>query len=702
MADAAGLTPQLNSAIAAQAMRYATPATIPYVQRSAYLADALQHMQEHGADNLRTPWALGSNLLATALDRVASRHANADLIAKSQANQAGYEDTLLRLANSLGAVGQGGDAPASAAGSPAGGSSPPAVASAGAVSPGTSAGFSGGPTSPSAGGSDPVLAHVLDHFTSEGYSPAAAAGLAGNFQAESNLSPTSLNAKEGAFGVANWNGPRRQALQQFAQAHGGDPNNIDTQLAFTDAELAGPEGHARDLLMSARTPQQGAAAGLAYERPAGYRAGGDPAQASRWNVRLGNAESAFAQTQAPTGQPNAASAAQAPPTPRPLQVSNGADPSVPSQGAGGPVGASPFAVQSSPQRTMSAAPPTGMAATPQEIATIRAYMASPYPEMKAKGEELMQAVIARHAAPIAAPEKMQWDPQRGQYVPLPGAGYTQLQGGPNGGVQANAFGERSTYANPNVGSLGPNQVSNPDGSVSNRTVQQQPTFKIPGANGVFVQGPDGRPVKVAEDSFTPKDLGERLTGLQKSDQFKAADNAVNMYTAAVQAAQRPGGISDVELRDFAARQFSGGVARQFNVEALNHAQGAWSNLKQIIPELMSGQHMSPAARQMLLQAMHDDAIQAQTSFGSLSASDEAFAQSQGMSLKPYLAPLGRELPSIPALSGIPKGDTLPPEALPPGWPVIGGQPLDPNSAAAAHARELLSRGYRFQNGQWTK
>ncbi len=109
------------------------------------------------------------------------------------------------------------------------------------------------------------------------------------------------------------------------------------------------------------------------------------------------------------------------------------------------------------------------------------------------------------------------------------------------------------------------------------------------------------------------------------------------------------------MRDFAARQFSGGVARQFNADALDNAQGPWLRLKQFKAELLSGQKMSPTARQALLQAMYDDAAQAQSALHSRTASDEAFANAQGFSLAPYVAPLSRPLPKLPSLGQIPSG-----------------------------------------------
>ena len=503
-------------------------------------------------------------------------------------------------------------------------------------------------------GGDPLLAHVIQHFTSEGYSPAAAAGMAGNFAAESNLSPTSVNPKEGAFGIANWTGSRRAALQQFAQANGRNPADLDTQLAFADSELAGPERRARDLLMNAQTPAQGAAAALAYERPAGYHAGGDPAQASRWGVRLGNTESAFAQSQGPTAPQSSATASQSTPVPRPVQVSTGPDPTGPTQGAVGPTGASPVAVagqQAGPQPSGFTAQQNGFTAQPVPLSPAQIQRYQALESMAAKDPRYLQPLVDYRNAlhqQLSTPEELaQTRPNDAGQITVTGKSSGRLYGvvSPQG-IQIAA---------------GPKMVS--DGNGGWKPVQGTGISQVPGAQpGTLLQHNDATgelssaPIAGA---FTPKDMAERLSALQGSDQYKAADNAVNMYTAATQAATRPGGISDVELRDFAARQFSGGVARQFNVEALNNAQGAWANLRQFAPQLISGQHMSPEARQALLQAMHDDASLAQTSFGHLANSNEALANSQGLSLRPFLAPLARDLPPIPSLGSIPNGMPAP-------------------------------------------
>ena len=113
MADGS-LTSAINAGIADNAMRYAPLSAIPFVQRSAYLADALQQLRQHGGDDLKTPGALGSNLLAEAIDQFASRRATAALLAKGQQDQSGYDAGLLGLANATGALGQPGGAPAEA------------------------------------------------------------------------------------------------------------------------------------------------------------------------------------------------------------------------------------------------------------------------------------------------------------------------------------------------------------------------------------------------------------------------------------------------------------------------------------------------------------------------------------------------------------------------------------------------------------
>lgn len=100
--------------------------------------------------------------------------------------------------------------------------------------------------------------------------PAQAAGVAGNLEVESNFSPTAANAKEGAVGIAQWEGGRRTALDQYAAATGGSETSLATQLGFLGQELHGSESGAFTALLNTSTPEQAAAVfDQDYERSSG-------------------------------------------------------------------------------------------------------------------------------------------------------------------------------------------------------------------------------------------------------------------------------------------------------------------------------------------------------------------------------------------------------------------------------------------------
>lgn len=103
-----------------------------------------------------------------------------------------------------------------------------------------------------------------------GLSSAQAAGVAGNLQVESGWNPTAHNDKEGAIGIAQWEGGRRTALQQFAASRGSSETDLSTQLAFLGNELHGSESSALTHLTAASDPGSAAAAfDQYYERSSG-------------------------------------------------------------------------------------------------------------------------------------------------------------------------------------------------------------------------------------------------------------------------------------------------------------------------------------------------------------------------------------------------------------------------------------------------
>jgi hypothetical protein len=110
---------------------------------------------------------------------------------------------------------------------------------------------------------------IINFFVGKGLTPEQAAGIAGNFFAESGLQPNIVN-QIGAYGLAQWLGQRKRNLFEFASARGEREGNLslETQLEFTWNELQSYEGAAyRDLI--AQTTVENAATSFVnrFERP---------------------------------------------------------------------------------------------------------------------------------------------------------------------------------------------------------------------------------------------------------------------------------------------------------------------------------------------------------------------------------------------------------------------------------------------------
>lgn len=91
-------------------------------------------------------------------------------------------------------------------------------------------------------------------------------GFVMNFQDESGLNPGINEAapivpgSRGGFGLAQWTGPRRVALEKFAEARGVPPSDLDAQLDFLMTELQGPEAGAAQAIFGAGDAGSAAAA----------------------------------------------------------------------------------------------------------------------------------------------------------------------------------------------------------------------------------------------------------------------------------------------------------------------------------------------------------------------------------------------------------------------------------------------------------
>lgn len=99
------------------------------------------------------------------------------------------------------------------------------------------------PAASSSGGSSGTLngndnaQKIYNYLVCKGLTPEQAAGIDGNFGLESHWNPNALNSI-GAFGIAQWLGGRRTALENFAKQQGKPANDLGVQLDYLWKELS--------------------------------------------------------------------------------------------------------------------------------------------------------------------------------------------------------------------------------------------------------------------------------------------------------------------------------------------------------------------------------------------------------------------------------------------------------------------------------
>jgi hypothetical protein len=156
---------------------------------------------------------------------------------------------------------------------------------------------------------------AFDFFVAQGWSPAQAAGIVANLDAESGLHHDAAGDSGRAFGLAQWHPDRQAAFARFAE-RGIRGASFEQQLAFVHHELtAGPERAAGERLRGAASAAEaGAIVSRFYERPAAgeFAARGRAQLAEGFARRFAAAEpmAAAPGAQLP-GQAAAAAAAQA-------------------------------------------------------------------------------------------------------------------------------------------------------------------------------------------------------------------------------------------------------------------------------------------------------------------------------------------------------------------------------------------------------
>ncbi|WP_246793444.1 phage tail tip lysozyme [Burkholderia perseverans] len=177
-------------------------------------------------------------------------------------------------ASPAGGGGGGGGIPAGGGGG-GGGGGIPAAADSGTgggtpvdASSGTTGAGSGSPITSLGGDNANQIASALKDA---GYNNTAIAGILGNLQQESGLQPdvnqggatggpSSNNADDNAhgYGLAQWGGSRKEALEQFAQQQGKPVTDLGTQVQFMIQEANNMPG-LKDAMNSAGSPQAAAA-----------------------------------------------------------------------------------------------------------------------------------------------------------------------------------------------------------------------------------------------------------------------------------------------------------------------------------------------------------------------------------------------------------------------------------------------------------
>lgn len=113
-------------------------------------------------------------------------------------------------------------------------------------------------------GDDTMAALIKTGLTSRGLPDHTADAFVMNFKDESSLNPAINEANplvpgsRGGFGLAQWTGPRRVALEEFAAGQGKPASDMNVQLDFLMSELQGSEANAGKAIMAA--PDTGSAA----------------------------------------------------------------------------------------------------------------------------------------------------------------------------------------------------------------------------------------------------------------------------------------------------------------------------------------------------------------------------------------------------------------------------------------------------------
>lgn len=116
------------------------------------------------------------------------------------------------------------------------------------------------------GGSKASAKQIREGLIRRGLPAHVAQGFVMNMDDESGLNPginevaPIVPGSRGGFGLSQWTGPRREALETYAAQRGMPVENVDLQLDFLMQELSGSESAAADAIMATSNSGEAAAA----------------------------------------------------------------------------------------------------------------------------------------------------------------------------------------------------------------------------------------------------------------------------------------------------------------------------------------------------------------------------------------------------------------------------------------------------------
>lgn len=168
------------------------------------------------------------------------------------------------------------------------------------VDPGAAQRLLGGPTTVAGdydlSGAKGDEAQSVAFWRSEGLPGAAVAGVLGTFAHEGGSAGTgAVNRGDGAdgsdsIGKAQWNAERAAELKKFAAARGKSwkDNRVQDEFALMELKRDHPDVWRR--LKAVKTPAEAVAIMNDFERPAGWKPGGDPTKVAGYANRVKQAE----------------------------------------------------------------------------------------------------------------------------------------------------------------------------------------------------------------------------------------------------------------------------------------------------------------------------------------------------------------------------------------------------------------------------